>query len=63
MLLRHVFQDPESYLNKGSFVRLSKKTNRDVLAADELQVLSMFSFNGLIEALAGLEPKTLREKQ
>jgi len=52
------FQDPDSYLNHGSFVHLSEDTEHDVVTADEDAVLGFYSFDGLREALATLKPKT-----
>lgn len=55
---RWYFQEPESYMRKGSFPH-SHTDADDVLAATELDVLSMFSFEGLVQALSLLKPKSL----
>jgi len=57
---RWYFQEPESLMKKGIFPKESM-AHDEVFAAQEVVVLSMFDFNGLIEALQTLKPKLPRK--
>ena len=46
------FQDPKSYLERGSFVQLSKKIKHEKFLANKDTLFQMYDINGLIERLA-----------
>ena len=51
------FQDPESYLQKGPFVRSKDRTGIDILRADEVTLETMHDLNGMIVALSEITGK------
>ncbi len=45
------FQDPKSYLERGSFAQLSKKVKHEKFLANKDALFQMYDINGLIERL------------
>jgi hypothetical protein len=54
------FQDPDSYINQGHFLQLSKGQEHRFFATDAGVVETFFNFAGLRNALACLEPKNVK---